>query len=411
MILLRSAAAATVEEEVPTERFRRWIGGGMKQMHRVPRTLWLVSAITALLPVSLEGQVAPTVRLIREGCPACRIELDTLVRITDPTGEGGLARGPLGRDAGGRWLVASGATPGLIAIYDSVGRFVRLAGGRGDGPGEYRVIGGLVPSRDGSLRVLEAFSRRITRLDPDFKVQSTDLMAEFVLVDLAHIGEGDEVVLASSSNPRSMGYPLHRLREGKVVFSFGATDPDYRRDKAWLSRRNLSYSPSSGLWTSEIHRYRLERWDPESGELLDRVDRVAPWLPAMEPPFRLDVEGGDPPKGGLVGIHIDQDELAWVMLRVPDQSWRRGIGEGSDPYGRPSVVLTDANLVWDTVVEVVDLQAGIALARMRFDRVVTGFAWGVDGTAMAVLYEESSLGFPSVTVVGLRLSRGPTQFP
>lgn len=301
----------------------------MEQKNGVPQTLWLVSVITALLPMGLEGQVGPTVRLIREGCPACRIELDTLVRITDPTGEGGLARGPLGRDAAGRWLVASGATPGLIAIYDSVGRLVRFEGGRGDGPGEYRVIGGLVPSRDGSLRVLEAFSRRITRLDPDFNVQSTDLLAEFVLADLVHLADGDEVVLASSSHPRSMGYPLHRLRGGEVVLSFGATDPDYRRDKTWLSRRQLGYSQSSGLWTSEIHRYRLERWDPESGELLDRMDRVAPWLPVMEPPFRLDVEGGDPPKGGVAGLHIDEDKLAWVMLRVPDASWRRGTGEGT----------------------------------------------------------------------------------
>lgn len=379
----------------------------MEERHRSTWPVWALPAGLLAGGMPMGAQVPPNVRMIQDGCPACRIEIDTLVRITDPTGEGGLARGPVSRDAEGRWLVASGATPGLIAIYDSSGQFMRFEGGAGDGPGEYRSIAGMVPSSDGSLRVFDMFARRITRLDPAFEVRSTSLLESLLLSDVVALPDGGEVVLASSSHPRSIGYPLHRLERGEVVLSFGAANPDYRRDKRWLSRRRLSYSQEHGLWTSETHRYRLERWDPQTGAVLDRVQRDAGWLPFMEPPNRLDIEGDTPPNGGVAGLFVDRDNLAWVMLRIPDQSWQEGIGAGKDPYGRPTTVLTDANLVWNTVIEVVDLDAGVALARVQFDRVIPGYAWGVDGRAMPVLYDETDLGFPSVTVVGLSVVRGP----
>ncbi len=63
--------------------------------------------------------------------------------------------------ASGEFVVADDATPAL-RVYDSTGVFVRIIGGNGEGPGEYRSMGGVATLRDGRIMLWDNRLRRLT---------------------------------------------------------------------------------------------------------------------------------------------------------------------------------------------------------------------------------------------------------
>lgn len=56
-------------------------------------------------------------------------------------------------------------TSGLIRLYDSTGRFVRIVGGKGSGPGEYEQLNGLVRLPNGHLVIWDGSNARLSRYD------------------------------------------------------------------------------------------------------------------------------------------------------------------------------------------------------------------------------------------------------
>lgn len=139
-----------------------------------------------------------------------------------------------------------------------------------------------------------------------------------------------------------------------------------------------------------------------SGELLRRLERHGPWVPDMERPFALNLDAAEAPNGGIRAMFVDSAGVAWVVLSVPEDDWEDGVGPLETPQGRRRGVV-DADEVWDTVVEAIKLDSGSAVGRVRMDEVLSDFVRTAGGRPMPILYRETSLGLPTLTVLALHL--------
>ncbi len=129
--------------------------------------------------------------------------------------------------ARGEIIVADDATPAL-RVYDSTGVFVRIIGGNGEGPGEYRSMGGVGTLRDGRIVLWDNRLQRLTTYSPsgarlgEVSVPSGLFAADLFRVDhedFAYVR--DMTRLPGSAAPMAgapFGYGWLRVSpEGKVV--------------------------------------------------------------------------------------------------------------------------------------------------------------------------------------------------
>lgn len=70
------------------------------------------------------------------------------------------------RDGEGNLVVADGRA-GEIRVFDALGRHVRTFGRRGEGPGEFGVLGGAWPATDGGVAAVDRRTGRVTRFDAE----------------------------------------------------------------------------------------------------------------------------------------------------------------------------------------------------------------------------------------------------
>lgn len=75
-------------------------------------------------------------------------------------------------DGTGRLIVADGQS-GEIRIFDAAGAHIRTIGGWGEGPGEFRSLGGAWPTAEGAIVAVDTRLERITRYDPGGELVAT----------------------------------------------------------------------------------------------------------------------------------------------------------------------------------------------------------------------------------------------
>ena len=121
------------------------------------------------------AQTATPVRIPDEPtCGACRITLTTFATLGDTDGPGALANIPYGVRVDGRdriWLWG-GDNAGGPSIYDANGKFLRVSGRRGQGPGEFEMITDVITLPGDSVLVVD-YNRRATLYSTDLSVMRT----------------------------------------------------------------------------------------------------------------------------------------------------------------------------------------------------------------------------------------------
>jgi hypothetical protein len=138
--------------------------------------------------------------------------------------------------------------------------------------------------------------------------------------------------------------------------------------KRW---RILPKRPKEEFWAAHLSRYRLEKWSLD-GDTLQSLDRVVEWFfPHDGYPGQRRMDEG-PPVSSIRAIHEDPEGRVWVAIQVADPQWESAFGPGRGYYqGRERV--TEYNLYYDTVIEVIDPQRNRVLASGRLDDRVGGF--------------------------------------
>ena len=100
-------------------------------------------------------------------------------------------------------------------------------------------------------------------------------------------------------------------------------------------RRHLEVPPDGSVLSAHTERYRIDRWNPETGELLSAHARDVDWFPAPDPdPMRGPPD--HPPPPAVTGMELDAEGRLWLSLSRPAADWRDRLerpGRPGNPEG------------------------------------------------------------------------------
>lgn len=153
--------------------------------------------------------------------------------------------------------------------------------------------------------------------------------------------------------------------------------------------RWLEAAPDGSLLVAQRRRYRIDRWDPDTGELLQTFVREVDWFPEPE---RTDLprEPGQPPGRAILEIRQDEQERLWVHITRPTADWRDHIVRtGRDDNPERSGGFRFGPGAWETLLEVVDLKSGRILLSQVLE--LAGRPFLIAPGWLAVYDEESIL--------------------
>lgn len=327
-------------------------------------TLITALALTVYSGVAYKAPAAqaPTLITDRTQCRECRITHDLVLTIGRGSDADLLADAPVIAHSGSQLFLAVGSIPRVkVLVYDSTGRQVASWGRQGSGPGEFRGIRSVRRFRGDSVLVLEPGPRRATVLAPTGSYVRQVLLPLVAdeIVPLAHAW-----VVAGIDFERG-GHPLHTISaRGDLLASFGGPlAPPARGRLASVTRVIAADHLGEGVWSARPDRYELEHWSAR-GQRTVVVQRRAGWFPSVERISRS--KWSDPIFPGILSLYQDSTGLLWVLGRAPKENWR----PSPENYG--STLQTDP-LNFDTVIEVLDLNARRVLAIQRYPWVAHRF--------------------------------------
>ena len=342
-------------------------------------------------------------------CTACSIETtpDALLG-TDGESVIGIAW-DIQRLSDGRFTMAFQDVNYEFTIFSADGSEFQRVGREGEGPGEYAFVF-WVREHAGLLHVIrleaQARSRCWTRASRWFARCRCGAWTATAL-DMAMLPDG--AVALNYFLPEGEGEQLTNAKEGFAVHIVGADgEPRLSLDaiptKDFLSpaenaSRHLEIAPDGSLLVAQYRRYRIDRWDPATGELLQTFVREADWIgdsgANWEPP-----SPNRPPATTVSAMHLDEAGLLWVSVSRPVPDWRDRVErtgpdahpeEGQYRYGPGSR---------ERLMEVVDLESGRVLVSQVLDSDTLGW-WRFITSGWLASYDEE--GLPQYRMWRMRL--------
>lgn len=325
--------------------------------------LRLLAALCAGAPASVQAQVDTLV--VHGACANCEIDLELIAVLggSDLPFELGMVSN-VAVMASGHFLVAPTLNPGEIAVFDQHGKFERVIGREGDGPGEYRRIRTIVVGPADTIRVLEWAS--FSTLAPDFSFLRRTFFDR--LVDAwTVLPTGGLAVLSTSLGTGSPPNRLHILGpDGRLESSFAAAPRSYDRRRD-VNERFGALAPSGrlgGIWFAKSNRYAVELYVAQ--ELRKVIMRQVDWFQPWE--GYLPLEGfASPPRPAIEAIAELRDGSLLVLARRADSMWERNrvaFARAAGPESfRPRDI--DRNLMFDSVVELIDPTTGAVIGIAR----------------------------------------------
>lgn len=272
----------------------------------------------------------------------------------------------------GEFWVASSQVGGHLLRYAPDGTLLQEYDYRGDGPGEFLAPMGLVAKGDslvvlGGTRILvydaEGEPARFERLYlQPFSISpmgDSTLLVQGITPDPSGPG-------AKPETPSGVAEQIVRIglddmdRTGFPAPFDGLTSKERRRTEVAASR-------DGGFWTIPENRYQFRKWD-SSGALISVLVRESDWFE----PWRY--EDWDTPRDDGVPTRItyineDTEGLLWTVTFVQDEDFVPFPARRDGLYHKDHPQL-------DAMVEVLDPDRGVVLARRRFPGTTSRFLSG-----------------------------------
>ena len=317
---------------------------------------WLAgAAVASCVPFAHSSAQSIPIAECAEPCP---LVVELAATFGDDEGPGMLGdyvRGFPGNN--GRWYLVD-RPPTEVKVFDGAGAFLHRFGRSGEGPGEFSLIRYVLPIGEGVVAVLD---------DPSglkFFDSAGNLLREARLPfapgenGAAYADGLGFVISANAPTPGRAGLPLHivDLDDGSVDVSFGSLTGEYPFSDVDGASRYLAEGPAAGaVWAARLYEYRIELWTPDG--LQRSLVRDVSWFP---PATQSTLAHGwsERPNTILVGLAATGSEL-WVKFRVADERWMEAAEENP--------VNPDRGLFYDTMIEVIDLDASRVVGRVRLD--------------------------------------------
>lgn len=355
----------------------------------------------ALLPATVYAQRPVMDIPDRIACHECGVVLGRPTTLQQRDSASELIQVPVIAVDGRRNIVVLQSRRNPPTIFDSTGRFVRTIGRNGEGPGEYRAAEIVLIGELDTAYVIDRSTRRMSILSPTWRY-----VRSFPVPDAAYSAaltrEGSFVVSASLSDRARFGKPFHILDQlGNYQRSFGDQgDPVVPGGSPPLVRI-VTKATSAGFWSvSALGQYSIEHWTSD-GNRLSALRRTTPWFRQENKPrytFSADV----PPSPFIISAVQDSSGLIWTSILVHDARWREVVRWDNQKTGELASVptITDRDLAYDVLIEVIDPVKGVLLTTHRLDESWAAFA--APGVLMLVNDQESGL---EIQIRSISLSR------
>jgi hypothetical protein len=315
-----------------------------------------------LLPVSgSSARQDPLILTIPDdpSCASCTINIEELVRLGD-------AQGPGRVESESTQLTPGTQGEFYMHTYGNVGRSVHAFDRTGAlltslvGPREFESIVAVRTSEDGRVFAYDRNRKTAVVFSDEHEFESEIPLDVEPTHALAHLTDQLAVVATTVPTGQRAGLPLHlmNLETGELVRSFGSRIGGAVYPGLSLSRR-VARRDADSLWAAPTWAYELELWGVD-GRLRLVLKREAPWFPAM-PGGSADL----PPSPALGSIWAESDSRIWVAILVADPDYDDHITRLEGGQVRVTGTRTE---LFDTIIEVIDLDAQAVVARSRYDR-------------------------------------------
>lgn len=337
-----------------------------------------------VLPISPEG-----------ACVGCVVLVESAV-FGARSGELAEESRYVSSDAAGRVWVNQGDR---IEIFAGNGTHLQTLGRRGEGPREFLSVLAIHPHPSGEMMIFDFNNQRLSFVDDRLEFVS-QFRLEGITFDVAVLNEDVFVANQRAAGAARFGYPMHQvsISQEEVVRSFGKPRdaPSYYPPRGLHYRRAVEPLGSATVLAAPRTEPALEEWSVLTGDLIRRWERDLPWFePYQEPtPYSLT----NRPSPYLDAIHVDDRGRAWVFYWRAEDDWAESLT--SRIVGGQEMLVPESNdSIYETVIEVWDLDAGRVLATGRSDMTLHGFlpdgrVYGVsalpDGTPIVTAFAVST---------------------
>lgn len=323
-------------------------------------------------------------------CPECRITLSQVASLGHPSDpasvrpDAAVAGCQVAAAGDGTFLLGGAVGGGEILVYGRDGRVASIIGRKGAGPGEFGSNLRVLTAGD-TLFVVDNSNARIVELDLSGNVLASFRLPRYVN-GVARLAMGRFLLHTRPSTDPDQ--PLLRLLDGSgtEISVFGrSTREDWASDQ-WV----VSPGKSAEYWVASMWEYRLFRGWGDS--LSVAVVRDVDWFPP-DNAWSRDILVTEPATPLVSYLHETDDGLLWVFVPLADPDWEPDLPDpGSAQWLQDS---------FDTMIEVIDLDAGRVLASHRDD----AFLGGICGTKLVYAVTPEPDGDVTVSVFEPRLER------
>ena len=340
-------------------------------------------ATLALLALSSSARAQEVTVLTEDLCASCSLDITPDVLLgADGESVIGMAW-DIQRLSDGRFTMAfqNISAWAEFTIFSADGSDFRRVGREGEGPGEYAHVV-WVREHGEELYVFDSHRRRMTVLDSDFDVVRTTPVPclDCNGFDMAMLRDGRVALnyfMPGGSREEAFsaeaGFALHVLDpDGETLHSLDEIPTKSPLTPTEDPYRFLEVAPDGSLLSLHLTSYRIDRWDPATGELLETFVRGAEWFPDGQS-YSHSAAPGRPPTTGARAMHLDEAGRLWTYISRPAPDWEDRL-ERTPP---------DAHPEWgpwkygpgssEGVIEVLDLESGRVLVSQVLD--VEG-GWG-----------------------------------
>ncbi len=384
-------------------RFRLGLFGGM--------TVVVATVVAGLALWNALGATQVVRVLTEDLCATCSIELTPDVLLgTDGESVIGYAW-DIQRLSDGRFTMAfqNISAWAEFTVFSADGSEYQRVGREGEGPGDYAHVVG-VREHAGELHVFDNLNRRMTVLDPGFNVVRTSAVPCLNCngFDMAMLPDGRMAInyfMPGGSLEEALsadsGFVVHILGPGgEPLHSVDEIPASSPMNPAQDPNRYLDIAPDGSLLSLHLTSYRIDRWDPATGELLQTFARGADWFPDGQS-YSHSARPGRPPTTGTRAMHVDEAGRLWVQIGRPAPDWEDHLERtpsDMDPKMGPWMYGPGST---EGVIEVLDLESGRVLVSQVLDHDLLG-GWGkLFAPGWLAVYDEE--GIPQYRMWRLRL--------
>jgi hypothetical protein len=199
--------------------------------------------------------------------------------------------------------------------------------------------------------------------------------------------------------PSAGNNPLHVISpSGAIMRSFGNRRTASPVDTPSIARTIALARDGAHIWITAPgeYKYAIQKWTLEGHQVQQIEVEGAPWFAKPKPPAPPpgDFFYSVPPQTDVRILREDAEGRIWVFIVLPDAKWKP-----QPPPRSMRISIQEIDEKFDTIVEVLDLNAKVILGSQRFDQLLEP----VYNTEMVWSSREDADGVTIVDVWVLRL--------